>query len=185
LVDTLIDLQLEDAPLIIKKGILGDKCGSCNQVINNGQQTNSQQSYTINVPSNSSNLKVNDENSRHRLRKIQDNSYKYGTGSYSRVLSNANPSTLNDELQLKSNQSKHYINTSVHLPDITNSSISYRKGMGDTPNMRRKEWSVNRDENKDLSLGNGLTEELDKTIVKADNLIKASIKYYDNIEKKK
>ena len=111
MVDTLIDLQLEDAPLIIKKGILGDKCGSCNQVINNGQQTNSQQSYTINVPSNSSNLKVNDENSRHRLRKIQDNSYKYGTGSYSRVLSNANPSTLNDELQLKSNQSKHYSKT--------------------------------------------------------------------------
>ena len=57
--------------------------------------------------------------------------------------------------------------------------------MGETPNHRKKEWSLNNEDNKDLSVGNGLTEEFDKKIVKADQLIKASIKYYDNIEKKK
>jgi hypothetical protein len=34
LVDTLIDLQLDEAPLIIKQGMKGEKCASCNQNIN-------------------------------------------------------------------------------------------------------------------------------------------------------
>ena len=184
LVDTLIDLQLEDAPLIVKKGLLGDKCGSCNQLINNGVQNNSQTTYMINLPNNQSNKTVNQshDDTRYKLRKIQDNSYKYGTGSYSRVLSNANPTTMNEDLHLKNNNSKQYINTSVHLPDINSSGTFTRKVMDEIPNVRK---SLNKDENKDLSLGNGLNEEFDKKIVKADNLIKASIKYYDNIEKKK
>lgn len=181
LVDTLIDLQLEDAPLIVKKGILGDKCGSCNQNLNNSVQGNSLTSGYTSKKKNQN----NDDNTRHQLRKIQDNSYKYGTGSYSRVLGHVNPNTINEELQLRNSHSKNYINTSVHLPEINNSTISYRKGMGETPNHRKKEWSLNNEDNKDLSVGNGLTEEFDKKIVKADQLIKASIKYYDNIEKKK
>jgi len=34
LVDTLIDLQMEEAPLISKKTAAGEKCASCNQFIN-------------------------------------------------------------------------------------------------------------------------------------------------------
>ena len=186
LVDTLIDLQLEDAPLLVKKGILGDKCGSCNQVLNSNQQNNPTPGYMINLPAQSTKQinQNNDENIRYKLRKIQDNSYKYGTGSYSRVLTNSNPALLSEDLNLKTSNGKHFINNSVHLPDINNIGISSKKMMEETQ-QRRKEWSQNRDENKDMSIGNRLTDEFDKKIVKADNLTKASQKSYDNIEKKK
>lgn len=182
----MIDLQLEDAPLIVKKGMMGDKCASCNQVLVNNNANSSNGSYLINLPANnpSGSNQGGEENNRYKLRTIQDNSYKYGTGSYSRVLSNANPSTLNEDLRLKNNGSRHFINTSVQLPDIANSSSS-RKGMGETP-MRRKDWSLQRDDKKDNSYGNMINEEFDKRIVKGDNLIKASNKYYnENVEKKK
>ena len=38
LVDTLIDLQNDEAPLIVKKSINGEKCASCNQYKQNSQQ---------------------------------------------------------------------------------------------------------------------------------------------------
>ena len=164
--------------------MMGDKCASCNQNLVNNNASSSNGSYVINLPNNNASNSNFDENGRYKLRTIQDNSYKYGTGSYSRVLSNANPNTLNDDLRMRNNASKHYINNSVHLPDINNSGTTNRKIVGETP-LRRKDWSLNKEEKKDLSVGNLLNDEFDKRIMKADNLIKASNKIYDNIEKKK
>jgi chromosome segregation ATPase len=40
LVDTLIDLQMEEAPLIVKKSLNGEKCASCNQIIHSKEHLN-------------------------------------------------------------------------------------------------------------------------------------------------
>ncbi len=178
-------MQLEEAPLIVKKGMLGDKCASCNQILQFNPNNSNTSTYTINV-SNTQQVSNNPEdNGRYKLRTIQDNSYKYGTGSYSRVLSNANPSTLNDDLKLKTNNSKKYINTSVQLPDINNNTaLTSRKIISETP-IKKKDHSLNREEKKDYSVSSLLSEELEKKVLKPDNLIKASNKYFDNIDKKK
>ncbi len=164
---------------------MGDKCASCNQILQFNPNNSNTSAYTINV-SNSQQPGNNnsDDNGRYKLRTIQDNSYKYGTGSYSRVLSNANPNTLNDDLKLKTNNSKKYINTSVQLPDINNTALTSRKIISETP-IKKKDYSLNREEKKDYSVSSLLSEELEKKVLKPDNLIKASNKYFDNIDKKK
>ena len=102
---------MEEAPLIIKKGAQADKCGSCNQMIpinpNMTQPSFSPMKFGM---INS----VSEDNSRFKLRAIQDISNKFGTGSYSRILNNINTETLNEDLKanLKS------VTNSVHLPNI-------------------------------------------------------------------
>lgn len=88
----MIDLQLEDTPLIIKKGPGGDKCGSCNQSIHNNNSYNG----ILNSPlpslrvmtENASNLE--NQNNKFQLKNIQDYSNRLGFGSYSRMISSNN-----------------------------------------------------------------------------------------------
>ena len=126
MVDTLIDLQMEDAPLILKKSVLGDKCGSCNQYIqdktNNISQLNISQynvsqymsspnATSINHPNATSinqgfnSIYANNtrrmDNSQEikQLRNIQDNSNKFNSGSYSRILLHADNENVKEDLK--------------------------------------------------------------------------------------
>lgn len=108
---------MEEAPLIIvKKGTHADKCGSCNQVVpqnSNTTQSNFNQQNGFNMG-----ITVSDDNTRFKLRAIQDISNKFGTGSYSRILNNINTDTLNEDL--KSNFKM--VSNSVQLPHLRNRS---------------------------------------------------------------
>ena len=127
LVDTLIDLQMEDAPLILKKGVFGDKCGSCNQYVqdknnnmsqfnlsqynasqymnsphittmqNSTMYNNNQGGVTSSINFNSTSHPKNSEIK--QLRSIQDSSNKFNTGSYSRILNHANDDNVKEDLK--------------------------------------------------------------------------------------
>jgi hypothetical protein len=102
---------MEEAPLILKKGAQADKCGSCNQMVPiNPNMTHSSFSPMRYGMINS----VSEDNTRFKLRAIQDISNKFGTGSYSRILNNINTETLNEDL--KANYK--LVTNSVHLPNI-------------------------------------------------------------------
>lgn len=92
LVETLVDLQLEDIPLISKKGPGGDKCVSCNQIIQTNPtqhgQHNHNQIYQNQVVTNSNtDITMSPaNNNRFQMKNIQDYSNRLGFGSYSRIL---------------------------------------------------------------------------------------------------
>ena len=107
---------MEEAPLIIvKKGAHNDKCGSCNQYVPlNANATQTSFNQQMGLFGNS----YTEDNSRFKLRAIQDISNKFGTGSYSRILNNINTDTLNEDL--KSNFKM--VSNSLQLPHIRNKS---------------------------------------------------------------
>jgi len=211
LVDTLIDLQMEEAPLIVKKSIMGDKCGSCNQVLLNQANSSIAGNYHIHVPqsnsvnfgmnyngvSNNNNMIDENNNTRYKLRTIQDNSNKYGTGSYSRILTNINAETLNDDLKPGM---KNYMNsTSVHLPGINKNTNDKRKLNDVTPPRIRNKVNNSRN-NQNMTNNNStnynntnlvvthdsekimssvINEELEKKYINPENLIKASNKFVE------
>ena len=101
LVDTLIDLQMEEAPLIVKKpfnpntGNINEreKCASCNQMIyyNTNSVIMEEQhchthSYGNNNSYNSNNFNSNPNSTKFKFKNVQENCYKFGAGSYSRYL---------------------------------------------------------------------------------------------------
>ena len=117
LVDTLIDLQMEEAPLItVKKGAQADKCGSCNQIYPQNASI-TQGSFNQNIGQKLLSC-ASEDNSRFKLRAIQDISNKFGTGSYSRILNNINTETLNDELKANFKM----VSNSLQLPHLRHKS---------------------------------------------------------------
>jgi hypothetical protein len=193
LVDTLIDLQMDDAPLILKKSQNnnGDKCASCNQYKNQNQNQNQIHNNTIykgsecedishisfNNNSNNNTQSYNHNhnnnhnhsqyNGRYKFRNIQDNSNKYGTGSYSRHLSNID----NEDLRMKSFQ----------LPDISErgvANLTIRNTMG------RSFTKIKIDEYTEKKFNSMIEEELEKNILNPENLIKTANKLHDNVEKR-
>jgi hypothetical protein len=185
LVDTIIDLRLDDAPLIVKKGFNGDKCVSCNQLINSTNLVNSPSSVTI--------ANYSEFNDRHKIKNIQDISNKYGLGSYSRILSNFQPDSIIEDLTV--NQSKSRKNAhSVHLPDIdTNSNVKsnmeYRSKRGDPNGHINNNGSVTLTPGKntlDNSLDrkiNSLIFQMEKKNMKGGEIIRSVDKIYDTLDK--
>jgi len=105
---------------------------------------------------------------KYKLRTIQDNSYKYGTGSYSRIISNVNTDTLNEEL--KNGQKNNVnVNASLQLPNI-----SRNKKNNEITNLKFKK--NNHTLNHNYEAMNSISEELEKRYVNPDNLIRASNK---------
>lgn len=180
LVDTLIDLQMEEAPLIVKKSILGDKCVSCNQILNNNSVTTQTPPYQVNVPQSG------DE--RYKLRSIQDNSNKYNSGSYSRILSFANPETLPNELRNsfaknfggKENPMNNTTTTGVNsiLPDIK------RKSAMNSPRRKVGSSLSKIDESTEHKYTAILNDELEKKVVNPHSILSVTNKIYESLEKK-
>lgn len=177
LVDTLIDLQMDDAPLIVKKSMNGgEKCASCNQVIIHGKENIGYQTFyggaapflnNVNHDEESKPNNMNMTQGKFKFRNIQDNSNKFGTGSYSRYLSNID--NVNEDL-------KH---RAVHLPDISARNMkNIKNSMGNTFT------KIKIDEYAGKQFNSMINEELEKNIVNPDNLIKTANKIFESVEKR-
>jgi len=171
LVDTLIDLQMDDAPLLVKKSVnnnnsKGEKCASCNQYKNQGQERG-YECEDISHSTHNQSHSQNNGNGRYKFRNIQDNSNKYGTGSYSRHLNNID----NEDLREKS----------FHLPDISERGgpiLTIRNSMG------RSFSKIKINEYTEKRFNSMIEAELEKNIVNPENLIKTANKFHDNAEKR-
>jgi len=139
LIDALTDIQLEDAPLIVKTSTMGNKCVSCNQVLSGKQNEESNTNNNINNSSNF-NLSVNANFSSPRLdsrmnnflsspsnpekmnilRNLQEVS---NLGSYSKILSNFDDDNNGNEITINlRNKLTNNINFQnlIHLPEVIN-----------------------------------------------------------------
>ena len=159
LVDTLIDLQMDDAPLITKKTVAGEKCASCNQVKNNNNtggmntfnntngfngfnplNTNSyfnKDNYLANNNANNNPSNNIDDfaNRTHgqgkfKVRNIQDNSNKFGTGSYSRYLNNVD--NMNEELNTANANANANTNSAIKYASKLLPGISTKNPLSNT-----------------------------------------------------
>lgn len=205
LVDTLIDLQMDEMPLIIKKSMNGEKCASCNQFTQDPK--NAAGSYQPNHTTHDEEMKHFSTQTKFKLRSIQDSSNKFGTGSYSRFLNNVD--NVNEELYnphaLKT--SKNFYN---YLPDIsgttknsnrknvllvnnTYSSVSSNGNVNHNNNNPTGSLNVvNNTQNQKIRIddlaekqfNSLINEEFEKKILNPENLIKGVNKVYDNIEKR-
>jgi len=142
---------MEDAPLIYKKGMYGDKCGSCNQII--AQELNykpngpmiaspinliyNQNNQIINTPNNNNYSTFKKSNEPNKIRNIQDVSSKLNGVSYSRILTNtenlqedlnkppfnsSTPNRIISTSQIKSMVSSLTTPQNQNLPNINSSS---------------------------------------------------------------
>jgi hypothetical protein len=137
LVDTLIDLQMEEAPLIVKKSMNGEKCASCNQIIPTKDHLNHYSLY------HSAELQFSDKHLRPPL------------------ITPKHVDTTESERQNKT--------TSYTLPDVKKKKAN---GVLKTDEQTEKELNVI------------IESELEKSIVKPENLIKTTNKLFNKFEKK-
>ncbi len=180
LVDTLIDLQMEEAPLIVKKpfgGGGGEKCASCNQLVINNQVINEEnlngEGYNNNNNKNIHNMTIIP--SKFKFKNVQESCYKYGAGSYSRYLSSIdNPA---DDLRY---------NKSLQLPEIISNKTTkkFHHVIGNAFNETKLKNKI-LEEYTEKNLNAMLNEELEKKIVNPENLIKTANKLYETVEKEK
>lgn len=158
---------MEEAPLIMKKSIMGEKCGSCNQSLLDNSDSKHSTHYNLNYPVKS------DDNTRYKLRAIQDSSNKYKSGSYSRILSYSNPDTL--PVELKTSYNKNFnIPTNNNLPDIKKKSTV-------TSPKRKVGASLNKiDEINEQKYNSLIDDELEKKHINPNVLINASNKIFES-----
>jgi len=217
LVDTLIDLQMEEMPLITKQSVNGKKCASCNQFMQDPKlgvstyQTFYNNTSTQNHAHNDEEFRNFSTQTKFKFRNIQDNSNKYGTGSYSRFLNNVD--NVGEEIyainNIKTNKNITFANG--FLPEIGNnfnsakilnkknqnlynnslnsmsSTILNSNGNLNTNTNNNSSGNINKIRIDDLAekqLNSLINEELEKKIINPENLIKNANKVFDNVEKR-
>lgn len=207
LVDTLIDLQMEEAPLIVKKPFgaqAREKCASCNQVVLNSIINEEGFNDEINNGSSHNKHNMTVMPQKFKFKNVQESCYKFGAGSYSRYLSSID--NVNDDLRY---------NKSVHLPEINSNKNNNRKlnyGGNNNNNINNhigggisvNNSSVNNNSNINSNYSNEpklknrileeftekafntmINEELEKKMINPENLIKTANKLYETVEKEK
>ena len=191
---------MEDAPLITKKGVLGDKCGSCNQyLMDKNNQFNTTQ-YNIsqymgnttmqNVNHNNTNLNFTNFNgaginmnttknpnqkteftqNQGQLRLIQDSSNKFNTGSYSRILNHANDDNVKDDLKPNPPNPLRNSGSLKNLPILTN-----------YPTSKSNKFK----ESIDIEKDNTFQEALEKKNINGTQLVIKANKEFEKLEKQK
>jgi hypothetical protein len=149
LVDALIDIQNEEAPLIQKFSSLGNRCGSCNQNIKDKNEDN-QNIIISRMISPKSEYKENNNNSsvgiggvmstplisgRHPLRGIHE--IGSSMGNYSNILSKLNLENLDDiNIDLRS-RNNNYTNL-VNLPEVLKKPIKLKSNEFKGGHLRNK-----------------------------------------------
>lgn len=188
LVDTLIDLQLDDAPLLVKKSIQADKCGSCNQFIpvSQNQVNNMFQSQVLfgnEKQQTKSKTKTRNFNTSVRLnsegeeRVMKTSTNMQNLQSYSSVLYNL------PEIKDRGDKSKSIIQTDGRINSQESKPIikihKASEGIKSRETLKYNEFA-------ERQLSNILNEELDKPFVNPSDLMRATNKMYEkNFEKKK
>jgi hypothetical protein len=191
LVDTILDLQMEDTPLIIKKSMTGNankKCASCNQYLlnekngHNNCMVEDENRNTYNNLNINNTINNNNNLSKYKFRSIQDNSNKYGTGSYSRHLINI------DNEDLRGGERKIFYNQLPNIPE-RNTRSSVKKNINNNSNnnnhqsLRNSFYKLKINEATERRFNSMIEEELEKSIVNPDNFIKTANKIHENAEK--
>jgi DNA repair exonuclease SbcCD ATPase subunit len=144
LVDTLIDLQMEEAPLLVKKSAAGDKCASCNQVLHNSHQVTYHSMY------HSTEIPLTDKTLRPPL--ITPKNYDY--------------LIIDDKPEKNAMRSSN----GIHLPEVK---------------QKKRGNILKTDEQTEKELNSLLDQELEKTVVKPESLVKNTNKLFNKFEKKK
>jgi hypothetical protein len=210
LVDTLIDLQIDDMPLLVKKGAGGnEKCASCNQCIpqnhcsNNGCGNSNQQQqnayYQSTSPIVTTLSRYNDMSERYKLKNIHELSNKLGVGSYSRILNNVQVDTLLDDLAVNNTitpnpasfhknrkgvgQSGSMTNISTNLVNLPDINKNDKTGKVSNNNSVIYTGTTS---TKHVSMSPDIQSHLEKKIVKGEHILKSVDKLYSekHIEKK-
>ena len=183
----MIDLQLEDAPLLGKKSNNGDKCGSCNQFVPLMTSGNLINQY------NHQNLH-NNECDRNKMINTMNNASN--KSNIFKKITNIDRNINRDENTLKSSSSAFNLNL---LPDINNTSsivtntFNIKKMVVDKSlSPKKKINNLNSsqqpikylDEFAERQLKNMLNDELEKTVIRPENIMRATKKIYEANDKK-
>ena len=193
---------MEDTPLIVRQSLNNEKCASCGHFLEkNFNPHNRSNSVSQQTQTN------NQENIKYNLKHLHDQCVKYGTGSYSRILSNYNAETLKDEFQQlncktegRDKEIKKIPTDSSNFKTIPtdlrnfktiNTNISYNFNNSKIFNKEpaKKKFDVasrNGFVDEDSRLNTMIDSELQNLSLRGENLVKLTNRYYkDNKEKKK
>ena len=191
LVDTLIDLQLDDAPLLVKKSQGSDKCASCNQhipLISSNNIINHHNHLTNNC-SALSNSDRNEKlaNSTNITKKFQTNSFFDNEDGRiaGKNIHKANESMNSfhlPELSHSGSKSNFKFKKSIHQKEIQEKNVNKLKKNNSNLNMSQP--PMNYDEFSEKRLNNMISSELEKKIINPGDIMKATKKIYENIDKK-
>ena len=132
LIDSLMEIHTDEAPLIVKQSWVGDNCASCGQLvalgenresIGNGKGSHNRSNSmmaTMNDFKNMQNTQYDkipkdNFNKSYNLKSLHDHCQKFG-GSYSRILANSNAEGLKEEFS--------QLNTVSNLPQRLTTEIN-------------------------------------------------------------
>lgn len=193
--DTLIDIQVDEAPLIMKKGLQGERCASCSQQIPNANCVNNSSNINISLHNESVNGKLIQSSSVHNFK------YKKNQKDSKAPLADTiEENIISSKLSKRSNVT----HSNFHLPNINKSSIlkkNIKKTCEDninssgknTPRINQKSVNFNnsqnnfgivQEDNSEKQINNIINSELDKKAINHDNIMRSTKRVYDNIEKK-
>lgn len=120
------DIQLEEAPLIVKSNVLGNKCGSCNQVLTkdkceeanipniNYLSPRSEKGFNTNIFMPMSPINPDKISFIRNIQEISNN-----MGSYSKILSNYDEENVN-ELTIDLKNKANNVHNIINLPEVIN-----------------------------------------------------------------
>ena len=194
LVDTLIDLQLDDAPLLVKKSAQADKCGSCNQIVLNvpNPHSNSILSQNNNIgyenafpTSNKVKSKTrNQTNSIATNTEGDDKTLRTSSNAFNlRTYSNMNPTAL-PEIRVK-NETKKSSFTNNRNQTVENKTNRDHTYINSTKNKDNSKENLKLTEIAERQMSTMINEELEKQFINPEALLRETNRIFENIEKKK
>lgn len=171
LVDTLIDLQMEEAPLIVKKSVGGEKCASCNQYLPHSHNHHDQGNH------------YEHKNLYKTTSKFHATGYRPGE---SNKVSSGNMININNPInEVSEDERGNNINNSkkaFQLPDInlnkSNPDLASKKKVAGK--YAAKDTSNINSDNEMKNLNALINEDLEKKYLGPNDLIKTANKVYDN-----
>ena len=193
MVDTLLDIQIDEAPLIIKKGNQGERCASCSQnigFVNHCHDRNEHSGDKVNFSSSVTNINLKKYNKDMKNPSLAENAEEFLI--ISKLGKNVNASSLiANNLPEINNNSILYNNKNVKSKRKKTVEIVVNSGKN-TSSMFGKNSSTNNsnfhnsqlDENSEKQLSSMINSELEKNIINPDNIMRATKRVYDSYDKK-
>lgn len=193
----MIDLQLDETPLILKKVNGIDKCGSCNQILskeNNNFNTTTMNNNMNNLAKSTIMKLGSPDNNKFQLKNIQDASNKLGFASYSRFISHLETDSIDDVNSLLkqkiTNNSTN--NNSLTLPDIlakgnntlnvnTSTNMNYTKLLNTISPINNTNQSTDFSNNQHKKSISFLDNMNPNTKIKPKDILKVLDKYHSDL----
>ena len=196
LVDALIDLQLDDAPLMVKKSQQGgDKCASCNQHLPLTSSNNmiNQFNYINNHAHGDKVDKNTNVNSSSSMKRYSQKSiFESADDNLNAIKLKGNASSINFHLPdlnnsvIHSKSSTKFIKPSKKEFSVSEKTANLKKNLinNEQRNLNNTQSVMNYDEFSEKHLNNLINNELEKKIINPENIMRVTKRVYDNIDKK-